>query len=84
MKKAELSLTSPPKKRRSSLQVKYDVRYDTQFTSADYLSTFFRIPVGDIIKVENKWKDLIMQVIIDREQGKERYNSLFIPENNID
>jgi hypothetical protein len=82
--KAELSLTSPPKRRRTSLQVKFDARYNPEFISPDYLSIFFRIPVADIIKVEDKWKDLIMQVILDREQGTSVYNSLFIPKNNID
>lgn len=81
---AERSLMSPPVKRRTSLQVQFDKRWKLKYTSNDYLSLYFHIPFSVLVESKQKFKDCIMEVILKREAGEEMYNSLYIPENNID
>ena len=54
------------------------------FTSTDYIAKYFRISYNDLVKVKELWKDLVMKVLLEREQGVSVYNTQFVPENNID
>jgi hypothetical protein len=83
MRKAEISLKSTPKIRRSSKEVAFDRRWDIAYSFPEYISTYFLINCGDVIKAQEKWKELVIDVITEREKGIPRYNSLLIPINNV-
>jgi hypothetical protein len=84
LRATELELLPDKPTRRTSKQVLYDKRWKTKSELPQYLSLFFIVYQADILTAGHKWKDLILDVIIDREAGIEVYNSLYIPEDNIE
>mgnify|MGYP003662247414 CR=1 FL=1 len=83
LRKAELKLIPKQQKRRTTLQVKYDNRWKTKSELPEYLSMFFIIYQQDILDAKLKWKDFILKTIQEREKGITKYNSLYIPKNNV-
>ena len=95
MRKAEISLTCPLRKRRTSKEVEFDSRWKLRYIFPEYISTYFIINLDDILNAKDRWKDLVIDIIRQRERIKvnikdnenynlvDVYNSIFIPENNI-
>ena len=69
--------------RRTSREVEYDKRFLPSCSLPTYLAMFFMIYSADIVNAKHRWKDYIMSVILEREQGIERYGTLYVPDNNI-
>tara|TARA_R110000765_G_scaffold65715_1_gene127432 strand:- start:308 stop:538 length:231 start_codon:yes stop_codon:yes gene_type:complete len=67
--------------RRTSKQVLFDTKYKLKYNFPEYISVHFLITLEDIIKAEEKWKDLVINTLEQREQGILKYGTLFIPES---
>lgn len=70
-------------KRRTSYEVMLDKRFSLKYTTNEYLSVYFLIPFDVLVESNERFKDVIMHCILEREKGNLMYKSLFVPENNV-
>ena len=83
LREAELLVLPNKPLRRTSKEVLYDKRWKPDCSLPQYLAMFFVIYQKDIIDAGHRWKDFIMNVILEREQGIEHYESLYVPADNV-